>query len=146
MWIHAASRNTTINTDGEEDTGQSRQRKGHWVTGFSPAAILSRPGSQQGALNCCYAVPNRFRAIRRHARCTVGKPGIFPDLKINASQLLFLWLLTTHACRNRDLGAVRLQPYLLIMHMDPGEDQGRLFVSCHSYASALFVTEQVNTT
>ena len=30
MWIHAP-RTTTINTDNEEETGQSRMRRGHWT-------------------------------------------------------------------------------------------------------------------
>ena len=47
--------------------------------------LLSRPGRS-------------VSSVWHHARCIVGKTKVFPGLKINTSQWLFLWPLATSAC------------------------------------------------
>ena len=82
VWIHA-SRHVTIDTDGEEETGQSWIERSHWVADICFSRVNFHLTFN---LNWWQAVFNQFRVFDvTHVELLV-KTRDFPDLKINTIQ------------------------------------------------------------
>ena len=58
--MDSSSRHIIINTDGKEQTQQSRLGMGHWVTDNLLQLQQTLNLNSQG---CCHMVPNQFQAL-----------------------------------------------------------------------------------